>query len=269
MNSVDSQYLEACRYVLENGEERDDRTGVGTLSVFGYQMRFDLNAGFPMLTTKRVFWKGVAEELLFFLRGDTNAKNLQDKGVHIWDAWMKENGDLGRVYGAQWRDWRGADGKSYDQVKEIIDQIKNNGTSRRLLISAWKVDELNDMVLVPCHFALQFYVSKKSKLSCRFLMRSTDVLLGLPFNISSYALLTHMVAQVCGLGVGELVFQAGDLHIYSNHLSQVQEQLTREPRELPTLELDPTITSIDDFRFEHMKLLNYNPHPAIKAPIAV
>ena len=268
MNNADKQYFDLMRDVLENGKNKEDRTGTGTLSVFGRQMRFNLKEGFPLLTTKKVFWRGVVEELLWMLRGDTNVRSLQEKNVHIWDNWADENGDLGRVYAAQWRDWRGADGKSYDQVASVIKSIKTAPDSRRHIVSAWNCSELDQQALPACHTLYQFYVSD-GELSCQLYQRSADLFLGAMMNTPFYSLLTHMIAQVCGLQVGDFVHTFGDLHIYKNHISQVKEQLTREPRELPTLELDPTITNIDDFRFEHMKLLNYNPHPAIKAPIAV
>jgi thymidylate synthase len=271
MNEVDKQYLDALKYVLENGEERKDRTGVGTLSVFGHQMRFDLQKGFPLLTTKKVFWKGVVEELLWFLRGETNVKSLQDKSVHIWDAWADKEGNLGPIYGKQWRSLTTHPPARYDiidQIANVIDQIKKNPASRRHIVSAWNVGELGMMALAPCHYAYQFYIAN-GKLSCMFQMRSTDVFLGLPFNIASYALLTYMIAQVCNLGIGNLIYNGGDVHLYSNHIDQAKEQLTREPYELPTLELDPTITNIDDFKSEHIKLLNYKSHPSIKAEIAV
>jgi thymidylate synthase len=271
MNNVDKQYLDLLKYVLNNGHKKDDRTGVGTLSMFGYQMRFNLQEGFPLLTTKKVFWKGVVEELLWFLRGETNVKSLQEKGVYIWDEWADKDGNLGRVYGAQWRSWYGhwpARTDYYDQIADVVKEIKGNPNSRRLIVSAWNVGEIGMMALPPCHMMFQFYVAN-GKLSCQLYQRSGDLFLGIPFNIGSYSLLTHMIAQVCGLEVGEFIHTIGDGHIYLNHIEQVKEQLTRESRELPQLQLDESIKDIDDFNSEHIKLLNYNPHPAIKAPIAV
>lgn len=268
------QYLDLLQHVLDNGEERQDRTGVGTLSIFGAQARYDLRKGFPLVTTKQVFWRGVVEELLWFLRGSTNVRSLQKKGVHIWDGWSDRYGRLGPIYGAQWRHWHKSYSDGYcwsrvDQVANVIQSIKDNPHSRRHLVSAWNVGELEFMALPPCHFAFQFYVSNKKELSCQLYQRSGDIFLGVPFNIVSYALLTHMIAQVCGLGVGELVHTVGDLHLYLNHIDQAKEQLSREPRELPTLRLNKAIMDIDDFTSEDIELINYNPHPPIKAPVAV
>ena len=263
------QYHDLLRHVLSHGAEKQDRTGTGTLSVFGYQMRFDLNAGFPLLTTKKVYWHGVVEELLWFLRGETNIKSLVEKNVHIWDAWANEEGNLGPVYGKQWRAWTDfMNMKSIDQIAYVIEQIKTNPDSRRLLVNAWNVAEIDQMALPPCHMFFQFYVAN-GKLSCQLYQRSGDIFLGVPFNIASYSLLTHMIAQVCGLGVGEFIHTLGDAHIYKNHLTQVNEQLSREPRQLPKLILDPTIKDIDSFESEHIKLEGYNPYPAIKAEVAV
>jgi len=267
------QYHELLKHVLSNGIEKHDRTGTGTLSVFGYQMRFDLNAGFPLMTTKKIYWKGVVEELLWFLRGETNIKSLVEKNVHIWDAWADKDGNLGPVYGAQWRSWMAYDGeydhyKTIDQIANVIEQIKRNPDSRRLIVNAWNVGEIDDMALPPCHMFFQFYVVS-GKLSCQLYQRSGDIFLGVPFNIASYSLLTHMIAQVCDLDVGEFIHTLGDAHIYNNHKEQVLEQLSREPRELPKLVLDSSIKNIDDFKSEHIKLEDYNPHPTIKAEVAV
>lgn len=270
------QYHSLLNHVLSNGVEKSDRTGTGTLSVFGYQMRFDLNEGFPLMTTKKVYWKGVVEELLWFLRGETNIKSLVENNVHIWDAWADKDGNLGPVYGKQWRSWdtwsrsylEGSGKESIDQIAEVIEQIKKNPDSRRLLVNAWNVGEIDQMALPPCHMFFQFYVAN-GKLSCQLYQRSGDIFLGVPFNIASYSLLTHMIAQVCGLGVGEFIHTLGDAHIYKNHMAQVKEQLSRDERELPKLILDPSITNIDDFKSEHIKLEGYNPHPAIKAEVAV
>lgn len=263
------QYLDLLKHVLEHGVKKEDRTGTGTISVFGYQMRFDLQKGFPILTTKRVYWHGVVEELLWFLRGETNIKSLVEKNVHIWDAWADKDGELGPVYGKQWRAWTGfLGGLSIDQISDVIAQIKDNPDSRRLIVNAWNVSEVDQMALPPCHMFFQFYVAN-GKLSCQLYQRSADVFLGVPFNIASYALLTHMVAQVCGLEVGEFIHTFGDTHIYNNHIDQVNEQLSRDPRELPKLELDSSIKNIDDFRGEHIKLVGYNPHPPIKGKVSV
>ena len=261
-------YLELLRDVLENGTRKEDRTGTGTLSVFGRQVRYDLRAGFPAVTTKKLMWKSMAHELLWFLRGDTNIGYLKENRVGIWDAWADENGDLGPVYGAQWRSWRGADGVVVDQIANVVEQIRTNPDSRRLLVSAWNVAEVPNMALPPCHLLFQFHVAE-GRLSCQLYQRSGDLFLGVPFNIASYALLTHMVAQVTGLEVGEFVHTLGDAHIYLNHVEQVQLQLSRTPHAPPRLELDPTVTALEDFRFEHLKLRGYTYEPAIRAPVAV
>ncbi|MDQ6623404.1 MAG: thymidylate synthase [Verrucomicrobiota bacterium] len=262
------QYHDLLRLVLEHGKARGDRTGVGTISLFGAQARFDLRAGFPLLTTKKLHLKSIIHELLWFLRGDTNVQSLQEQGVTIWNEWADENGDLGRVYGAQWTDWRGANGVRVNQIDNVIAQIQKNPESRRLLVSAWNPAELDEMALPPCHVLFQFYVHDGA-LSCQLYQRSADLFLGVPFNIASYALLTMMVAQVTGLTSGEFIHTFGDLHLYQNHLEQARAQLQRECRPLPRLRLNPSITDIHDFRFEDFELENYDPHPAIKAPIAV
>lgn len=256
------QYLELCQHILEHGAKKQDRTGIGTLSIFGYQMRFDLNEGFPLITTKKLHTKSIIYELLWFLRGDTNIRYLQENGVHIWDAWSDEGGNLGPIYGKQWRDWQ-----RIDQLGDVIDQIKWHPESRRLIVSAWNVEELPYMVLAPCHCLFQFYVSG-NKLSCQLYQRSADVFLGLPFNIASYALLTHMVAQVTGLQVGEFIHTLGDAHIYLNHLDQVQLQITRKPFSLPRLQLNTSVTSISHFRYEDIQVIGYQAHPHIKGEIA-
>lgn len=261
------QYLDLLRDIMQNGEDRNDRTGTGTRSVFGRQLRFNLNEGFPLVTTKKMFMKGVIHELLWMIAGDTNIKYLNDNGVHIWDEWADENGELGPVYGKQWRNWDGAYGET-DQLGDVIERIKTNPDCRRLIVSAWNVDDLNDMALMPCHCFFQFYVAN-GKLSCQLYQRSCDGFLGGPFNIASYALLTHMIAQVCGLGVGDFIWTIGDAHIYKNHFHQVAEQLTRKPYPLPTLVLSPEVKCIDDFKFEDILLAGYQSHPTIKAPIAV
>ena len=300
-------YLDLLQHILDSGTEKSDRTGIGTKSVFGYQMRMNLEDGFPLLTTKKVFLKGIIHELLWFLTGDTNIKYLVDNGVHIWDEWpfdyylkaheldskfprysdewlyekknfiqkvktddefAKKWGDLGPVYGKQWRRWAGDDGKEIDQVKNVINTLKSNPDSRRMIINAWNVADLHKMALTPCHAMFQFYVVN-NKLSCQMYQRSADVFLGVPFNITSYALLTMMVAQVAGLGYGDFVLTFGDVHIYSNHLDQVNEQLSREPKALPNIKINPDVKSIDDFRYDDFKLVDYNPYPAIKADIAV
>ncbi|HLC66276.1 MAG TPA: thymidylate synthase [Candidatus Nanoarchaeia archaeon] len=262
------QYLNLLRYVLENGVRKDDRTGTGTLSVFGYQMRFDLQKGFPMVTTKKLSTRSIFHELLWFLKGETNINYLKDNGVTIWDEWADADGNLGPVYGKQWRKWEGADGKIYDQISMLIEQIKTNPNSRRLIVSAWNVPDLGKMALAPCHCLFQFYVAD-GKLSCQLYQRSADIFLGVPFNIASYALLTHMIAQVCGLEVGEFVHTFGDAHLYRNHLDQAMTQLERSPRGLPILKLNPAVQSIFDFKYEDIEVLNYDPYPAIKAPISV
>ena len=263
-----TNYLELLRHIKENGTDKTDRTGTGTRSVFGYQMRFDLSQGFPLVTTKKLHLTSIIYELLWFLKGDTNIKYLKDNGVSIWDEWADENGDLGPVYGAQWRSWQGANGKTIDQITEVIDQIKKNPDSRRLIVSAWNVAEIPNMALAPCHAMFQFYVVD-GKLSLQLYQRSADVFLGVPFNIASYALLLMMVAQVCDLEVGEFVHTFGDVHIYNNHFEQVEKQLSREPKSLPTIKLNPNIKNIFDFDFDDFTLENYDPHPGIKAPVAV
>ncbi|MBB5325669.1 thymidylate synthase [Anoxybacillus tepidamans] len=262
------QYLQLLEDILENGVQKDDRTGVGTLSVFGRQLRFDLQKGFPLLTTKKLHIRSIIYELLWFLKGDTNVRYLQENGVTIWDEWADENGELGPVYGAQWRSWKGADGKTVDQISEVIEQIKTNPNSRRLLVSAWNVAEIDKMKLPPCHYAFQFYVAN-GKLSCMWQQRSVDTFLGLPFNIASYALLTHMIAQQCDLEVGELIFTGGDVHLYVNHIEQAKLQLTREPRPLPKLVIKRKPESIFDYQFDDFEIVDYDPHPHIKAPVAV
>jgi thymidylate synthase len=262
------EYHDLLRLVLEKGEPRADRTGTGTLSVFGAQARFDLREKFPLLTTKKLHLKSIIHELLWFLRGDTNVRSLNEKGVTIWDEWADENGDLGPVYGAQWIRWRGADGAVVNQIDSVIAEIKRNPDSRRLIVSAWNVTELDRMALPACHVLFQFYVHD-GELSCQLYQRSADLFLGVPFNIASYALLTMMVAQVCDLRPGEFIHTFGDLHLYQNHLDQAREQLSRQFRPLPRMELNAAVKSIYDFRFEDFVLSDYDPHPAIKAPIAV
>ena len=262
------QYLDLLQRVLEEGKPKDDRTGTGTYSIFGAQVRFDLRESFPLLTTKKLHRKSIIHELLWFLKGDTNVGYLNDNGVRIWDEWADEKGDLGRVYGAQWCDWRAPDGRSINQIDEVIEQIKTNPDSRRLIVSAWNVGELDQMALAPCHAFFQFYV-RDGELSCQLYQRSADLFLGVPFNIASYAVLTLMVAQVTGLKPGEFVHTFGDLHLYSNHLEQAKEQLEREPRDLPVMKLNPAAKSIHDFAYEDFTLENYDPHPHIKAPVAV
>jgi thymidylate synthase len=262
------QYLDLCRHVLNNGVVKGDRTGTGTTSVFGYQMRFDLQEGFPLVTTKKLHLKSIVHELLWFLNGDTNVRYLQDNGVRIWNEWADENGELGPVYGHQWRSWTGADGKTVDQISWLIDEIRRNPNSRRLVISAWNVADLDRMALAPCHCLFQFNVAD-GKLSCQLYQRSADVFLGVPFNIASYALLTLMIAQVCGLQPGDFIHSFGDVHIYSNHEEQVKLQLTREPHPLPRMVLNPEVKSIFDFKYEDFKLEGYDPHPAIKGEVAV
>lgn len=261
-------YLDLLQHILDNGSDKTDRTGTGTRSIFGYQLRYDLSKGFPLVTTKKVHLKSIIYELLWFLRGDTNIKYLNDNGVTIWDEWADDNGDLGPVYGAQWRSWKGADGKIIDQISEVIEQIKTNPDSRRLIVSAWNTAEIPNMALAPCHTMFQFYVAD-GKLSLQLYQRSADVFLGVPFNIASYALLTMMVAQVCGLRVGDYVHSFGDVHIYNNHFEQVKKQLAREPKVLPTMKLNPEIKDLFDFKYEDFSLENYEPHPGIKAPVAV
>lgn len=261
-------YLDLLQHILDNGTDKTDRTGTGTRSVFGYQLRYNLSKGFPLVTTKKVHLKSIIYELLWFLKGDTNIKYLNDNGVSIWDEWADENGDLGPVYGAQWRSWNGADGKTVDQITEVIDQIKKNPDSRRLIVSAWNVAEIPNMALAPCHALFQFYVAD-GKLSLQLYQRSADVFLGVPFNIASYALLLMMVAQVCDLKVGDYVHSFGDVHIYNNHFEQVHRQLSRDPRPLPVMKLNPEIKDIFGFDFEDFTLENYDPHPGIKAPVAI
>lgn len=262
------QYLTLLRHLLDHGALKADRTGTGTRSVFGYQMRFDLGQGFPLLTTKKLHTRSIIHELLWFIAGDTNTAYLKQHGVGIWDEWADGHGDLGPVYGAQWRSWRAADGRQIDQLSDVISQIKRNPDSRRLIVSAWNVGEIDKMALPPCHALFQFYVAE-GRLSCQLYQRSVDVFLGLPFNIASYALLTMMLAQVCGLGPGEFIHTSGDVHLYLNHLEQAALQLTREPRPLPRMILNPAVTSLFDFKYEDFRLEGYDPHPAIKAPIAI
>jgi thymidylate synthase len=262
------QYLDFMRHVYEHGTTKTDRTGTGTRSVFGYQMRFDLQEGFPMVTTKKLHLKSIVHELIWFLAGSTNIGYLKENGVSIWDEWADPNGDLGPVYGSQWRSWPTPDGGHIDQIKQLVDQIKNNPDSRRLIVSAWNVADIPRMKLPPCHAFFQFYVAD-GKLSCQLYQRSADIFLGVPFNIASYALLTLMMAQVCGLQPGDFVHTFGDAHIYSNHMDQVQLQLSREPRPYPTMKLNPEVTDLFDFKFEDFTLEGYDPHPGIKAPVAI
>ncbi len=262
------QYLSLLQHILDNGIHKTDRTGTGTQSCFGYQMRFDLQKGFPLVTTKKVHLKSIIHELLWFLKGETNIAYLKEHGVKIWDEWADENGELGPVYGKQWRSWEGKDGKVIDQISEVVAQIKKNPDSRRLIVSAWNVGELSEMALMPCHNMFQFYVAE-GKLSCQLYQRSADVFLGVPFNIASYALLTLMIAQVSDLQPGDFVHTFGDVHIYSNHKEQVNLQLSRKPFALPTMKLNPAVKSIFDFKFEDFTLENYECHPPIKAPVAV
>ncbi|MCM2324468.1 MAG: thymidylate synthase, partial [Oligoflexia bacterium] len=261
-------YLDLLQHILDHGEEKADRTGTGTLSVFGHQSRYDLAAGFPLVTTKKVHLKSIIHELLWFLQGDTNTRYLKENGVTIWDEWADQEGNLGPVYGAQWRAWRTADGRHIDQIQNVVEQIRRNPDSRRLIVNAWNVGELDKMALPPCHAFFQFYVSRKGTLSCQLYQRSADVFLGVPFNIASYALLTLMVAQVTGLKPGEFVHTLGDAHLYLNHLEQARLQLSREPRALPTMTLRPDVCSLLDFKYEDFVLTGYDPHPGIKAPIA-
>lgn len=268
------QYHDLLRHVLAHGVEKSDRTGTGTISVFGYQMRFDLAKGFPLLTTKKVHLKSIIHELLWFLQGDTNIKYLKENGVTIWDEWADAQGNLGPVYGSQWRSWPAADGRHIDQITQVIDMIKNNPDSRRLIVSAWNVGEVDKMKLPPCHAFFQFYVAPDlaggpAKLSCQLYQRSADIFLGVPFNIASYALLTMMVAQVCGLRLGDFVHTLGDAHIYLNHMEQVNLQLSRDFRALPTMRINPEVSNIFDFKYEDFTLEGYDPHPGIKAPVAV
>jgi thymidylate synthase len=262
------QYLSLLQHILDTGVHKSDRTGTGTQSCFGYQMRFDLQKGFPLVTTKKLHVKSIIHELLWFLKGETNIAYLKENGVKIWDEWADDNGDLGPVYGKQWRSWEGKDGKVVDQVTELIQQIKKNPDSRRLIVSAWNVADLPEMALMPCHTMFQFYVAN-GKLSCQLYQRSADVFLGVPFNIASYALLTMMIAQVCDLEPGEFIHTFGDVHIYSNHMEQVNLQLSREPFPLPTMKLNPSVKDIFGFKYEDFQLENYQSHPGIKAPVAV
>ena len=262
------QYLDLMRHVRDNGARKDDRTGTGTLSVFGYQMRFDLAHGFPMVTTKKLHTRSIIHELLWFLNGDTNIGYLNDNKVRIWDEWADENGDLGPVYGAQWRSWPSADGQHIDQLSEVLETLRTNPDSRRIIVSAWNVGELDKMALMPCHALFQFYVAD-GKLSCQLYQRSADIFLGVPFNIASYALLTHMVAQQTGLKVGDFIWTGGDCHLYSNHMEQVEEQLAREPLPLPTLSMQRKPQSIADYKFEDFEIVGYEFHPHIAAPVAV
>ena len=262
------QYHELLRHILENGTDKTDRTGTGTRSVFGYQMRFDLSKGFPLVTTKKVHLKSIIYELLWFIKGQTNIAYLKENGVSIWDEWADENGELGPVYGKQWRSWEGKDGKVIDQITDLLHQLKTNPDSRRMIVSAWNVAELSQMALMPCHSLFQFYVAD-GKLSCQLYQRSADVFLGVPFNIASYALLTLMIAQVCDLKPGDFVHSFGDVHLYNNHMEQAQTQLQRTPFPLPTMKLNPGVKSIFDFVYEDFTLENYQSHPAIKAPVAV
>jgi thymidylate synthase len=261
-------YLDLMRHVLEHGTRKNDRTGTGTLSIFGHQLRFDLQHGFPLLTTKKVHLKSIVHELLWFLQGDTNVRYLRENGVTIWDEWADERGELGPVYGYQWRSWPAHDGRHIDQIAQVLGELKTNPDSRRMLVSAWNVADLPSMALMPCHTMFQFYVAD-GRLSCQLYQRSADLFLGVPFNIASYALLTLMVAQVCGLRPGEFIHTFGDTHLYLNHLEQAREQLAREPRPLPTMKLNPAVTDLFAFRYEDFELVGYDPHPAIKAPVAV
>lgn len=261
-------YLDLMKHVLEHGARKNDRTGTGTLSIFGAQLRFDLAAGFPLLTTKKVHLKSIIHELLWFLKGDTNTRYLKENGVSIWDEWADAKGELGPVYGYQWRSWPSPDGRHIDQVSQVLEQIRKNPDSRRMIISAWNVSDLPKMALLPCHAFFQFYVAD-GKLSCQLYQRSADLFLGVPFNIASYALLTLMVAQVCGLRPGDLVHTFGDTHLYSNHLDQAREQLSREPRRLPVMKLNPAVKDLFQFKYEDFTLESYEPYPAIKAPVAV
>jgi len=261
-------YLDLMQHVLTNGAKKNDRTGTGTLSVFGAQLRFDLNAGFPLLTTKKVHLKSIIHELLWFLKGDTNIKYLKDNGVGIWNEWADAQGNLGPVYGYQWRSWPAPDGSHIDQISQVLEQLRKNPDSRRMIVSAWNVADLDKMALMPCHAFFQFYVAN-GKLSCQLYQRSADIFLGVPFNIASYALLTMMIAQVCGLKLGDFVHTFGDTHLYTNHLEQTREQLSRQPRKLPTMRLNPAVKNLFDFTYADFTLENYDPHPAIKAPVAV
>lgn len=262
------EYEKFLSHVYQNGQDKEDRTGTGTRSVFGGQIRFDLQKGFPLITTKKVHLKSIIHELLWFLKGETNIGYLKENGVRIWDEWADENGDLGPVYGKQWRTWEAKDGRVIDQISEALDLIKNNPDSRRIIVNAWNVGELKDMALMPCHTMFQFYVAN-GKLSCQLYQRSADLFLGVPFNIASYALLTMMMAQVCNLGYGDFVHTFGDAHVYNNHFEQVERQLSREPREYPLMNINPQVKDVFDFKFEDFELVNYEPHPGIKAPVAI
>jgi thymidylate synthase len=262
------QYLDLMQHVLDHGTQKHDRTGTGTISVFGYQMRFNLQEGFPMVTTKKLHLKSIIHELIWFLSGDTNIKYLKDNGVRIWDEWADENGDLGPVYGSQWRSWPKPDGGNIDQIAQIVDTIKNNPDSRRIIVSAWNVAEVENMALPPCHAFFQFYVAD-GKLSCQLYQRSADIFLGVPFNIASYALLTMMVAQVCGLQYGDFIHTLGDAHLYNNHIEQAKLQLSREPKQLPVMEINPEVKDIFAFKYEDFTLKNYDPHPHIKGVVAI
>ena len=262
------QYHDLLEHILENGVKKEDRTGTGTISVFGYQMRFDLNEGFPCITTKKLHLRSIIHELLWFLKGETNIQYLKENNVSIWDEWADENGNLGPVYGSQWRSWPTADGRHIDQIKQVIDQLKNNPDSRRIIVSAWNVGEIEKMALPPCHAFFQFYVAE-GRLSCQLYQRSADTFLGVPFNIASYALLTMMLAQVCDLKPGNFVHTLGDAHLYSNHLEQAKLQLTRDFRPLPQMKINPDVKDLFDFKFEDFELVNYDPHPHIKAEVAV
>jgi len=261
-------YLNLMQKILDEGTPKTDRTGTGTLSLFGAQLRFDLNEGFPLVTTKKVHLRSIIHELLWFLKGETNTRYLKENGVSIWDEWASPEGDLGPVYGAQWRSWKGIDGNTVDQIAQVIEQIKKNPDSRRLIVSAWNVAEIPKMALAPCHAFFQFYVAD-GKLSCQLYQRSADFFLGVPFNIASYALLTMMIAQVCDLKLGDFVHTFGDLHLYSNHMDQAKLQLSRETRALPTMKLNPTVRNVFEFTFEDFELIGYDPHPGIKAPVAI
>ena len=262
------QYHDLLRHVMETGSDKSDRTGTGTRSVFGYQMRFNLNNGFPVVTTKKLHLRSIIHELLWFLKGDSNIKYLKDNGVSIWDEWADENGELGPVYGVQWRSWPTGNGETIDQIEKLVNSLKNNPDSRRHIVNAWNVAEVENMALPPCHTMFQFYVAD-GKLSCQLYQRSADIFLGVPFNIASYALLTLMLAQVCDLEPGDFVHTFGDAHVYSNHFEQVEKQLSRDFRPLPTMKINPEINNLFDFKYEDFELLNYDPHPGIKAPIAV
>lgn len=262
------QYHDLLQHILDHGVKKEDRTGTGTISVFGYQMRFDLAEGFPCITTKKLHLRSIIHELLWFLKGETNIAYLKENGVSIWDEWADENGELGPVYGSQWRSWPAPDGRHIDQITQVIEQIKNNPDSRRMIVSAWNVGLIDSMALPPCHAFFQFYVAE-GKLSCQLYQRSADTFLGVPFNIASYALLTMMIAQVCGLKAGEFIHTLGDAHLYSNHIEQANLQLTRDFRPLPTMRMNPEITNLFDFKYEDFELLNYDPHPHIKAAVAI